>query len=230
LVAGGYDFPWSACSGDLDDDGYPEVIGASPVTWWSVNSRYCSGSITSSILYLAGDPQWTYLDWTSTEPQGTSVALQVRSSDDFMSMGEWSDTLSSPGNLSGVLQDYESYVQYRVFLDTDDNLMTPVLDEVMLIWNPLGLETGPQSEEFTLCPASANPAAGSFRLGLILHEATILDIGVFDVSGRLVYEIPSTEYQAGYQQIELPHLPGGFFFCRVASANNEIVRKFNICR
>jgi len=227
-VAGGFDFPYSVCSGDLDGDGYPELIGASPATWWSVSSHDSSGSVTSSIVYLGGDPQWAYLDWTSISPLGTSIGLQVRASDDYGSMGEWSDMLFVPGSLSGILEDYDSYVQYRATLTTDDRAVTPVLDEVFLFWDPLGLESGSQDGFLALLPVSPNPSLGSPSLGILVQEDANVDISVYDVSGRLVFQLSDEEYHSGYHQVQLPLMNDGLYFCRVTSEGNVVTGKFNV--
>lgn len=136
-VDGDFYEAYSVYAADVDGDGNMDVLGAAcvadDITWWDLGASYSSsGYLTSSILDadLSINDSWLYFDWNSTEPTVTGVEFQVRASDDSDIMGAWSSTLTSPGSLSGILDDGDRYFQYRVTLSTTDTDSTPTLHDV----------------------------------------------------------------------------------------------------
>jgi len=98
------------------------------------------GSLESSILDIQGvNYSWNDFDWNATTPANTSVSFQLRASWNYIYMGVWSDTLTSPCSLAGILQDGRRYVQYRVILSTSDPDSTSILNDVTITWNPVGV-------------------------------------------------------------------------------------------
>lgn len=79
---------------DIDGDGDMDVLGAAAyankISWWDLT---VTGQLESSILDTEFDPDWDYLEWNSQTSSETSVSFQVRASDDYTAMGEWSNTL-----------------------------------------------------------------------------------------------------------------------------------------
>ncbi len=126
----------SVHANDIDGDGQIDVLGASNVIcWWKLYGYSLTGFIESSILDLDRLPEWDSISWTSTEPGGTSVGVQLRSSDDWADMGDWSDTLSTSGaSITEVLSDSTRYVQYRLILSTDDLNYTPIINDISLTY------------------------------------------------------------------------------------------------
>ncbi|MBD3370440.1 hypothetical protein GF402_08785, partial [Candidatus Fermentibacteria bacterium] len=118
-------------SADVDNDGVVDILGAADIdsrlSWWALSSFASRGILSSSVLDVAERPEWQYIDWTCSEPGLTSIAFQVRASDDPGNMGAWSDTLTSPDSLSAILEDGDSLFQYKAILRSDYSYSTPVL-------------------------------------------------------------------------------------------------------
>ncbi len=218
-------FPWvyTVYSADIDGDGIKDVISASSnwddVAWLDVLTYPPEASLISSVLDTECSPVWSDIDWSASEPAGTSVGFQVRSSSDpdSTAMGSWSDTLYSPCSLSGILTDGEQYVQYRAVLETSDPDVTPVLHEVTLTWTPLGIQGEPEPESFELLPFHPNPATASPVIRFTLPETSSVELFVFDITGRLIETTPPQEYSSGYHSIFLDELSPGIYFCRMVS-------------
>jgi len=196
------------------------AYGANDITWWDLTEYLPDGSLESSVLDTQMDPYWDYLGWNSLAPPGTSVSFQVRASNDYSNMGAWSDTLTSPCTLSGILNDGEQYVQYRAILRTFDPDSTPTLNDVTISWNPVSIEetAEPVPPDAGLLPVSPNPAsAPTVRFGL--PEPASVELSVFDLSGRLVSKILRDEYTAGYHAVLLNDLSPGIYFCWMVSGD-----------
>lgn len=133
----------SAYSEDIDGDSYMDVLGAAfydyDIVWWNLQEYSSEGSLESSILDTQGDADWYYIDWNATTPLNTSVSFQVRASDDYSIMGAWSDTLTSACLLTGLLNDGDRFVQYRAILNTSDPDTTSILNDITILWDPLGI-------------------------------------------------------------------------------------------
>jgi len=157
-IDGNFDQAYSVYSEDINGDGDMDVLGAAStadiITWWDLTP---TGRLESSILDTQIDPDWDYFEWNSQTPPETSVSFQIRASDDHTSMGAWSDTLSIPCLLQGILTDGAQYVQYRVILETSDPDTTPVLFDLTLTWDPMGIEGGDDPAILALLPFSPNP-------------------------------------------------------------------------
>ncbi len=129
-------FAFASCvtSADLNDDGLPDIAGASfgenEITWWQVTDHAEEGSLISSILDSGTEADWETIVWNSIVPAGTGVCFQVRTSDDFGNMGIWSDTIPNPGNLDPYAYDGDRYIQYRAILQTEDPATTPFLQDI----------------------------------------------------------------------------------------------------
>jgi len=228
------DFMSADCvySDDLDGDGETDVLGAAEgddmISWWDLHADFDSASLESSILYIGCDPDWGSLLWTAQNPPGTAVSFQVRASDDYTQMGAWSDTLTVPCSLHGVLADNASYIQYRAILTTADPDTTPTLLDVTVTWDPLGTGEGEGPATLELLPFSPNPISGPIAVSFGLPSAMMAGFSVFDVSGRVVVQKPAAEYPAGYQQNQLGELPPGIYICRMSAGSFTATQRFAV--
>jgi hypothetical protein len=221
-VDGDFDYAISVHSSDVDGDGYVDILGAAyyadDIAWWDHLPLYVSsGSLESSVLNVQEIPDWQAIDWISTEPYGTSVAFQVRASDDPSGMGAWSDTLASPSDLSGHLTAGDDYLQYRAILTTTDRVITPVLDDVTVTWLVTGIEDESAAvDALVLYGALRNPSFGGVTLLFSLPADSWVELTVHDLSGRVIRSVRG-EYAQGVHEIVLDDLACGAYLARMES-------------
>ncbi len=231
-IDGNFGGPNSIYAEDINGDGIMDILGAAriwdDITWWEVLSYPPEGSLVSSVLDVECSPLWSTIDWSALEPAETSISFQLRSSvdPDSGAMGPWSDTLYVPCSLEGILTDSEQYVQYKVILETSDPGITPALDEVMLTWDPLGISGDTGSDSFELLPFYPNPACSAPSVRFGLPETSTVELSIFDVSGRLLEQISTEEYPAGYHSVFLDELSPGIYFCRMISGEFMATQRF----
>jgi hypothetical protein len=209
---------WEAqdiASCDMDADGDPDVVvcdGIAGVRWYGF-SRATTGWLESSILDPPGESQlqWTDLSWEATVLPGTTLTFQVRASNDLADMGEWSPEISTPGSLSALLPEPAWYFQYRVNMATAAPPTTPMLDELLVQYDPVGIEGGPEPAELCLTITSGNPSPGTVTLDIYLPETCSTNLGIYDITGRLVSELLVGIAEAGHHQLAVSDLPTGCY-------------------
>ena len=171
---------------DFNDDGHTDILAAGwSKIYWFEPSSYSSGWLESSILDVVGYPHWDSIGWTASEPAGTDLFFQVKSSNDWENMGVWCDTIFEPGSLSGFIDSTHRYIQYRVGMTTESRVGTPVLDEVRFYWSSMGIEGGSGVEEFVIT-AVPNPSAGGVSIIVPSIYAEDVELFVYDISGKVV--------------------------------------------
>ncbi|MCD4848470.1 MAG: T9SS type A sorting domain-containing protein [Candidatus Aegiribacteria sp.] len=216
---------------DFNGDGVIDVLGSSfysnYVSWWG--GFEAVGILESSILNTLSIPLWGWIDWTCSSEPGTSVSFQVRASDDHNIMGEWSNIITSPGNLGGILYNGHQYVQYRAILTAEDNNLTPTLEDITISWNLEGIGEGDPAG-FSLLPFSPNPMQSTVHIGYTVPGESIVHLSIYDVSGRLVKQIESVDSQDGYNQVVIPEFESGLYFCRMTSGDFAETQQFVVIR
>jgi len=124
---------------DVDGDGDLDVCIAVEVEdsifWFVITAFRPVGELVSSVLDTGLPAHWGPLTWDARAPEGTSLAVAVRASDDYRQMGEWSDVPTSGTDLTGIIPDGLRYFQYRVSLSTSDTDVSPILSEIALEWD-----------------------------------------------------------------------------------------------
>lgn len=228
----------SVYAADLNGDEYLDILGSGSlngglgmISWWDVWGNYAgAGFLTSSILDtdLSDSFSWEYLDWTSTDPAGTTTELQVRASDDSINMGSWSSNLTSPCSLSTIIGDGDRYFQYRVNLGTTDSTITPTFHEVAVSWTPYTSTENPfdiELTDFVLYGASPNPAIGQTTLSFALPIDCRADLTVYDLTGRSVCSV-SDDFLAGTHVFKINELANGVYLVRLTSSDFTATTNF----
>ncbi len=236
LVCGSFDGAYSVAPGDFDDDGSWDVTASAlygdEVRWWGLSGYAAVAELTSNILGLQILDQivnWGNISWTCSEPGGTAVAFLIRSSDDFMNMGPWSDTITVSGtDLSTILDSYDFFVQYRAILTTTSPSITPILEDITVSWLPwTGIAEGEcAGMTCTFSPCSPNPATGYTTAGLYLPEPGPVTVSIFDLSGRLI-SVPVTGTMPEGEHFFVLTVPSvGVYFCRIEAGGMTAVERF----
>lgn len=227
-----YFAPRTVSVADLDGDGDPEVFAGSlysfDISIWEVMG-FGTGGLVSSILDTQGDSDWTTLAWNSQLPSGTSVGICLRSSWNENDMGEWSDTVFvSPVDPSTLVTDSNRFIQYAVVLITDDPQTSPVLEDISLSYNPLGIA------ESCITPllerASSNPAQRSLSISVTLPCGTSGNFSLLDITGRTVFEKSVTSGNGQPELMLITDLIPGIYFGRLAHSNGVNVSRYAIVR
>ncbi len=230
-VDGDFDGAYSVYAADVDGDGDMDVLGAAldadDITWWNVLGFDDEGILESSILDAGFVDTWDIFYSNKQEPAGTSVAYQFRSSSDAADMGPWSDTLFSYATpLSGILADSTQYLQYRVILDTSDPYNTPVLEDVMFSYSTyVSTEENSSGDiaSWGLLPPE-NPSYGFYSAMITVPEPRMVELTLYDVSGRVVAE-SLQEFPIGTHSVIFEGLAEGVYFCAMRAGEYTATEK-----
>jgi len=221
------------CSRDMDQDGITDIVASwedsDQLRWYRLASHAGVGELESSILFLPSDPDWDLIQWTGEEPVGTDIAFQVRSSDDPTDLGEWSDTITVSGSsLLGILDDFDNYCQYRVYLSSENPPLSPILSDFSLVYNPLDIQGATGGSCPLLHPVLPNPAAGGVELGYYIPGSAEVSLIVFDLSGRAVQIIEMGELSEGEYRYIFTGEPPGVYHVMMSSGDYSVTRSFVI--
>ena len=238
LVSGHFVGPNSVYAEDLNGDGDMDVVGAAydgdEIAWWDLTKYSAESSLESSILEIDDDfIEWGDISWLGTEPSNTELSFLVRASDDTLSMGPWSDTITVSGtSLAGILGEYDNYLQYIAILETDDPGTTSILEEVTITWDLQGIEetAEPIPAGVSLLPIVPNPSSGSPVIKFELPVSAYVEISIFDMSGRLVSETNRDEYSPGFNDVLLGNFSPGLYFCRMISGDFTATQRFVVIK
>lgn len=231
-VDGDFDGAVSIVFTDINGDGYMDVICAAclagDITWWDLTEYLPDGSLESSVLDVQESPVWQTLSRDCTELTGTSVSFQVRASSNSSSMGAWSDTLSSPCALDGILADENNYLQYRVILNTTDSLSTPALHDIAVEWELFtATEEGSAGEvtSYALHGAHPNPVLSDAVLVFSLPLDSRAELWVYDLTGRAVHR-SSGDFTSGTHEVLVNDLACGVYLVRMTSGEFTATQQF----
>jgi len=183
---------------DLNRDGVLDAVGAAwnagRFDWWETCGFDSAGELTSSILDAGAGADLGEIDWAASEPAGTDLKFQVRSSNDPGDLGAWSGDITAPGSLGGAL---DRYIQYRVFMETTDPDHSPVLEEVTFLEDQAGVDTDATGLSASRLSAHPNPFNPHVSISFGLKTADRVRLQVFDVMGRMVRRIADGRLEAG---------------------------------
>ena len=197
-----YDGSITVRAADLDQDGDLEAVGAAwqagRFDWWETCEFGSPGDLMSSVLDAGAGHDLDQMAWTALEPSGTSLAFQVRSSDDPGDLGAWSADITSPGS-PGITLD--RYIQYRVMMGTADPAVSPVLRDITFSSSQAGVETDIIDLSASRLSAQPNPFNPQVNISFGLKTAERVRLYVVDVRGRMVRHIADQHMVAGDHQL-----------------------------
>ncbi len=207
--------------GDFDGNGVEDFVCSfydrgSNLYWWRLGEDFCSsGWLNSDILYVY-DASWGELTWEASVPAETQLYFQVRGSDNPGNLGEWSELLYAPVDLSAYLADSESYLQYRVTMLSDNPDVSPQLNSVTVSYDPLGIE---ESTGFGL-RVFPSPVGSVATVSLTLPELTECTVAVYSLDGRLVGTVSDGSLPAGETSLQwdASSVPSGVYFVRLSGS------------
>jgi len=89
----------------------------------------------------------------------------------------------------------------------------------------MGIEEGEDPEVHALLPFFPNPSSAPI-VRFSIPEPAVIELIVFDITGRLVSEIQEVEYSSGCYAILLDYLTPGIYFCRMVSDDFKATQRF----
>jgi hypothetical protein len=225
-VSSGYDVDVA----DFNEDGLIDVLatGYGAIYWYTL-SRFDYGWLESSIMDVVGYPEWSYIDWVATEPSETDLYFKVRSSNDPEVMGTWSDPIYEPGSLVGHIDSTHRFFQYRAYMESPQHSRTPVLDHASFIFYNLGVEGEEQSNAFGL-QVMPNPSAGSATVRFELLEEADVELGIYDLAGRLVRTPARGPHSSGLHEVVVSDLPLGVYVARMRAGGQLASERFAVVK
>ena len=215
--------------GDFDNNGTLDAVGAAylgqRVDWWEIVEYVDTGELTSSILDTE-NPALAWDDWTldATQPDGTSLSVEARASNDADDMGSWVQLL--PGDLASYLENGQQYLQYRLSLSTTDYEHSPTLSSLEFNWsNTTSAVVNPGvGAMFAPYP---NPSNSGFRVSYSLHKAGNVELSVYDLAGKRIEVIFDREKESGRHSLNwnASGLASGVYFLRLSAAGEVFTRQ-----
>jgi hypothetical protein len=226
---------WPVHAADIDGDGRVDVVAAAdvlggpgasaPITWWDATSYAESGELTSSVLDLGESTQSAQLSWIAQEPPGTMLSFRFRSSEDHADLGDWSADILVPGALTPAPS---RYIQYQVAVETADPAYSPVLEEIIVDWEPLQNGTGDPQARPTFELEASSPTCCPARIRVNVPRSGHVRVSVLDVHGHLVAAVADGWLSRGTHQFVLGALPAGLYVCRAHTRTETLARRLVI--
>jgi len=176
-----------------------------------------SGELLSSILEINWPVDygiWGYIYWSADTPAGTGLEFYLRASDYPDSLGEWYGPFTeSYTDLSGIMPDPVFYLQYKVVLQTEDSLETPLLDWVSIeAFHPSYVDS---TEYMGIGSLSIhpNPSYGTIFFS-IPESIENQPIRIYDLQGRIAAVTNGNG--------SVNDLDPGLYFCRFGNSPSSI--------
>jgi photosystem II stability/assembly factor-like uncharacterized protein len=171
------------------------------------SAYFDSGYLVSSI-FDTGDWGTSYgiMDWVETL-SGQSIDMKVRTSLDSLMTGAvpWDSmpTVIKGQDISSLpsVNDGDRYAQYRVEVITSDLDVTPVLHEVSIFFNPVGIEEITDFlspiHKVSLLQNYPNPFQQHTTIKYDIPISTNVSLQIYDLSGRLVKTLVEDKQKVG---------------------------------
>lgn len=102
---------------------------------WPGETPLANGVYTSAVYDAQWSVAWRGLEWTATQPDGTTVALEVRVGDTPVPDRTWSDWVPLQRSIADISSLAATrYLQWRASFTSADTMPSPTLDAVIVSW------------------------------------------------------------------------------------------------
>ena len=108
--------------------------GGLSVKWMRLTPYAASGSFVSRVHDAGAVSDWGQLTYVASVPQGTTLAMDVRTGDTATPDASWTDF--APVAAGADVPGTSRYMQYRARFTTSNGMITPVLHSVLLPYAP----------------------------------------------------------------------------------------------
>lgn len=89
-----------------------------------------------------------------------------------------------------------------------------------------GIEGSGSIEDCSLLPLHPNPVSGPFAVQFSLSENAVVELNIYDISGRLVRQSSPEDYSSGLHQIQFTELGIGVYLYRMISGDFTSTQQF----
>ncbi len=89
-----------------------------------------------------------------------------------------------------------------------------------------GIEETGGVESCSLLYINPNSAFSMFSVNFSISESALIELLIFDMSGRLVRQSPATIYSSGLHQVNYSDLATGLYICRMTADDFIATQQF----
>lgn len=89
-----------------------------------------TGTFTSTVFDAGQSVSWSTVSWTASQPAGTSIVIEVETSDDGTNWSPW-HAVTNGGAISSV---NSRFLQYRITLTASSTGTSPTLSDIAFTW------------------------------------------------------------------------------------------------
>jgi N,N-dimethylformamidase beta subunit-like, C-terminal/Domain of unknown function (DUF4082)/Calx-beta domain/Bacterial Ig domain len=198
---------------------------------WVRSSPYTTaGSFISRVFDASVEVDWQSIQWDAATPDGTSLAIAVRTGGTPIPDGSWSSFI--PVSAAGALTLRSRYIQYRADLASNDPSRTPSLADIVIAGHvPVAPPPTPVTISIgDIMLAEGNSGTTMFAFPVTLSAATdhAVTVGFSTLDGTAT--APNGDYEAVAGEVTIPQgATGDLIKVNVSGdAYNEDDETFNV--